>query len=209
MVASNRHEQRRLKTRQKLIEAAKAMFSEKGFNDTTILDITNAADVSKRTFYVHFPEGKDEILAELARFSVDEVVAEIRQTEAEREDMTLRASMELSMAIVFQWMAAHPALAQIVFGPDAEPTLRAMIVDYVAAVFREEMVRDECPYNADAGVPIEIVAQIKSAALAQLVYWSLTRPHHHSPEDFARFMTAVFFDPLANFYPEDVRQEIG
>jgi len=46
---------RRVKaTRLKLLNAARDMFAEKGFDSTTIDDITERADVGKGTFYYHW-----------------------------------------------------------------------------------------------------------------------------------------------------------
>ena len=209
MVDSNRHEQRRLRTRKKLLEAAKKVISANGFADTTILDITDAADVSKRTFYVHFPRGKEEVLTELAQYSVDELVAVIRDSEVQRADLSMYDSMRAAMTIVFQWMEDHRALAQIMYGPDAEPTLRTLIIDYTARVFVQEMETKDCSFRENAVVPIEIVGQIKAATLAQLVQWSLTRPNEYTPAQLAGFMVAIFFEPFAALYPETARDDIG
>lgn len=47
--------------REKIMEAAEALFSEKGFEATTIADISRASAYSRRTIYVYF-ESKDDIL---------------------------------------------------------------------------------------------------------------------------------------------------
>ena len=61
----DRREQRRLETRQRLLDAAKQVFSQIGYQEASILDLTEAADVSKRTFYLHFTD-KEAIIEELA-----------------------------------------------------------------------------------------------------------------------------------------------
>jgi AcrR family transcriptional regulator len=52
--------------RQQLLEAARTLFAEKGYHDTTVDDITRAADVAKGTFYLYFSE-KREIYLEVIR----------------------------------------------------------------------------------------------------------------------------------------------
>ena len=47
-------------TRERLVEAAFALFSEHGFASTTVEQITRRAGVSQRTFFRHFPD-KEEV----------------------------------------------------------------------------------------------------------------------------------------------------
>lgn len=55
----NRMERRRLETRGKLLAATLKLVIKKGIEKTTLDDITEAADLGRRTFYYHF-SGKDE-----------------------------------------------------------------------------------------------------------------------------------------------------
>src|SRR6201987_5328433 len=59
---SNRRERRRLETRDRLYRAALELFGDRGFLETTVEDITEAADVGKGTFFNYFPT-KEHVLA--------------------------------------------------------------------------------------------------------------------------------------------------
>ncbi len=59
----NRRERHRVQTRDRLYRAALELFAERGFLETTVEDITEAADVGKGTFFNYFPT-KEHILAE-------------------------------------------------------------------------------------------------------------------------------------------------
>ncbi len=52
--------------RQSLLDAARVLFAEKGYHDTTVDDITRTANVAKGTFYLYFSE-KREIYYEVIR----------------------------------------------------------------------------------------------------------------------------------------------
>ena len=58
-----RRERHRTETRDRLYRSALALFAERGFLETTVEDITEAADVGKGTFFNYFPT-KEHILAE-------------------------------------------------------------------------------------------------------------------------------------------------
>lgn len=54
-----RRERKRQATRDALAEAARSLFVAKGFDQTTVDDIAEAADVSARTFFRHFGSKED------------------------------------------------------------------------------------------------------------------------------------------------------
>src|SRR3977135_2868982 len=58
---SDRRQRRRADIRERLFLAALDLFAQKGFAETTVEDITEAADVGKGTFFNYFPS-KDHIL---------------------------------------------------------------------------------------------------------------------------------------------------
>jgi AcrR family transcriptional regulator len=59
---ANRRERHRLETRARLYRAALDLFAERGFMETTVENITEAADVGKGTFFNYFPT-KEHVLA--------------------------------------------------------------------------------------------------------------------------------------------------
>jgi AcrR family transcriptional regulator len=67
--SSLRSEQREL-TRSRLCKAARALFEEKGFGDTSIDDIAAHAQVARATVYLHY-QGKEAILADLLQEDLD------------------------------------------------------------------------------------------------------------------------------------------
>jgi len=59
---SNRRERRSADIRERLFRAALRIFAERGYMETTVEDITEAADVGKGTFFNYFPT-KEHVLA--------------------------------------------------------------------------------------------------------------------------------------------------
>jgi len=58
----SRRERKKEETRQKIFKAAVHLFRERGFEATTVDDITERADVARGTFFNYFPR-KDAVLA--------------------------------------------------------------------------------------------------------------------------------------------------
>jgi AcrR family transcriptional regulator len=69
--------------RERLFRAALSLFAKKGYAETTVEDITEAADVGKGTFFNYFPS-KEHILlgfAEMQLGKLEIVVREVRESE--------------------------------------------------------------------------------------------------------------------------------
>ncbi|WP_078652913.1 TetR/AcrR family transcriptional regulator [Streptomyces sp. NRRL F-525] len=85
-------ERKRLRTRQALIDAAVDLFDRQGYDETTIAEIADAADVSARTFFSYFAS-KEEILfpdsASRVQLAVDAIDA--RGPDDRPVDVLLRA----------------------------------------------------------------------------------------------------------------------
>ncbi|WP_420879726.1 TetR/AcrR family transcriptional regulator [Rhodococcus sp. (in: high G+C Gram-positive bacteria)] len=67
-----RREQRRQQTFERLLQAAREQFSERGFDNTTIDDIVGTAHVSRGTFFNYF-DSKDAVLAALHQVHMDKL----------------------------------------------------------------------------------------------------------------------------------------
>ena len=76
-----------LETRSKLLHKSLELFGKYGFEHVTIEQITKACDVSKGTFYTHFPSKYDVILEKFKEFDTfyDTVEKEINPTLSARE----------------------------------------------------------------------------------------------------------------------------
>jgi AcrR family transcriptional regulator len=64
-----RRERKKAATRARIIEEATALFRQRGYQATTIEDITEAADVAPRTFYSYFDAKVDVALAQFEEWA--------------------------------------------------------------------------------------------------------------------------------------------
>ena len=74
----SRSRRRRNATRQKLLDAARAVFAERGLDLARIDEITERADVGKGTFYNHFGS-KKKIIHETMRWVLSELVEAVEE----------------------------------------------------------------------------------------------------------------------------------
>lgn len=88
----SRRERKKLQSRKAIMDAAVREFSRKGFRDTSVADIMEAADLGIGTFYNYF-NSKEEILMSLLGKLSEDVVAALDELKAAN-----RPSLELLAA---------------------------------------------------------------------------------------------------------------
>jgi AcrR family transcriptional regulator len=83
----DRRQRRSAEIRERLFRAALALFAKKGFAETTVEDITNAADLGKGTFFNHFPS-KDHILIAFSDMQIAKLQLAVNEARQSNESMT-------------------------------------------------------------------------------------------------------------------------
>jgi AcrR family transcriptional regulator len=84
----DRRQRRSAELRERLFRAALTLFAKKGFSETTVEDITNAADVGKGTFFNYFPS-KDHILIAFSDMQIAKLQNAVHSVRDSGEPMTV------------------------------------------------------------------------------------------------------------------------
>src|ERR1700751_5204397 len=84
---TNRRERRSAELRERLFRSALALFASKGYAETTVEDITEAADVGKGTFFNYFPS-KEHILMSFGEMQLGKLEAIVR--DAKQSDLPMQ-----------------------------------------------------------------------------------------------------------------------
>jgi AcrR family transcriptional regulator len=170
-----RRQRRAVETRIRLFRCALQLFAERGFQNVTVEDITEAADVGKGTFFNYFPT-KDHVLgvmAEIQLGKVGEAVASAtdgaKSIHSVLHHLFLRAAEEpgrspdLARALISSFLAS-PGVRKIIAHNMKQG--RAMIAQVVA----EGQKRGEI----DPRLTKEKVAiQVLQAFMGTVLFWSL------------------------------------
>src|SRR6201990_2804576 len=83
---TDRRSRRSAETRERLFISAVRLFAEKGFAETTVEDITNAADVGKGTFFNYFPS-KEHILIAFSEMQLGKLGRFVEMARTTKEPM--------------------------------------------------------------------------------------------------------------------------
>jgi AcrR family transcriptional regulator len=161
VLAGASEDARRTDTRERILEVAARLFSERGFAGTSTRDIADALGVTKAALYYHFAS-KDAILGEL----VAQPLAAVRAVLAEPHRLTDRAGREVFIR------SAVDALASC--GPE------------MMAVFRDPKLLAAVDAEVEDSGIIRSVATMLAMGLS-----GVPRPAEVNPQHMVRAIAAV------------------
>lgn len=132
--------------RRRIQTAMAALVAEKGYAAVTIDDIARAARISKRTFYDHYADKQECLLAAYDVAARQVLAAAQRAADAARdEDPATR--LELVMATYLKALAAAPELTRVfhieIQAAGAEALRRHLAVDLKYVALLQRIVRED------------------------------------------------------------------
>jgi AcrR family transcriptional regulator len=119
--SAGRRERKKAATRQAIADAALRLFLERGYDQVSIRDIADAADVSTTTVFKHF-SGKEALVFDQEKDRESALIAAVRQRAAGQD-----IPDALRQHVLGTWLpiAAHPRMAEFTDLVDSTPALRA------------------------------------------------------------------------------------
>jgi AcrR family transcriptional regulator len=135
-----RRDQQRQDTRQRLLEAARVQFAERGFEATQLRDIAAAAGVATGTVFVHFSDKRDLLHAAL----FDSLEAALEQALGGGPE-GLEPWLSHLAGAFFDHYAAHPTLSRVLLRESliSEPPWSERFTGQLARVHAAVVVRFE------------------------------------------------------------------
>ena len=191
-----RQDRRIIRTRRNLRSALMELIIEKGYDDVTIEDITERADLGRTTFYLHYKD-KEELLLESIENTARELYSQVLLATPPIGSHTQEDSLR-AIDSVFQHAAENSILYRIILKGGAASRVRQMIL-----VFLSEAVRPYFDYDlagsAKSGLPVEVLTNYFSTSLLGFLTWWLEREMPYPPDQASRFFSLMFFDGIRAF----------
>ena len=172
---SNRRERHSIELRERLFRAALDLFAKQGFAETTVEDITNAADLGKGTFFNYFPS-KDHILLAFAEMQLGKLRLAVE--EARRTSVPMPQFMRSLAALMTQEPMRNPDIIRVLLQAFlSNSQVREAMLDLQARVlaFHTEMIqlgqeRGEIRGDLPAA---DIALVFRQTIFGTLLIWSL------------------------------------
>ncbi|SRR5579885_2599339 len=184
IAGTDRRGRRRAQTGRRILASALRLFAERGYPDTTIDAITEAADVGKGTFFNYFPT-KEHLVMAFGELQLSKVVAAAASKSSEQSvhDRIIR----LVQSIISEWRG-NQRLWRAMFGAMLSneilsrkfAELLALGRRNVALLFREGQRRGEIRGDIP---PLVLARMLQQSMLGAQLVWS-----SHSDLDLARWV---------------------
>jgi AcrR family transcriptional regulator len=173
--STDRRSRRSLETRERLFRAALEVFSKKGFAETTVEDITNAADVGKGTFFNYFPS-KDHILLAFAEMQISRLRS--AADEAREKNIPLRQFFRSLTSLMTVEPIRNPDIIRVLLLAflSNQPVRQAMLdlQDRVLAIHSEMIQLGQERGEVRNDLPAATIALVfRQTIFGTLLIWSL------------------------------------
>lgn len=184
-IPKNRFQRRKERTRRQLKEAAIALILEKGYENVTIDNIVEKADVGKGTFYLHFKD-KESLVWDTILEGIEKVQVEADRWFRGRTDMEY-----YGFRVAFEYADQNRGLFQIMFGKYGYLGLTERVKQYLVKEIEQE-IRARTAFR-DRELPPDFAAEYVAGALTQTLVWWLETPNPYNPAQMARMFYQMTF----------------
>jgi AcrR family transcriptional regulator len=171
-MATEKTDRRTNRTKRSLSEALVALIKEKRFDDITVQNVIERADVGRSTFYSHFRDKEDLFQRDWERF-LDDFAHHIDWKKAGNGPF-------IPVAYLFQHLQEYQQFYRgLVRSRKAEAVFRTG-ANYLAKLIEDSIT--ELLNDQPAVLPIPIVANYLTSELFALLKWWLDQGMPYSPE---------------------------
>jgi AcrR family transcriptional regulator len=194
---NERLDRRVARTRRALRQALLDLINEKRFDDITVEEITARADVSRATFYLHYKDKEDLLLAEINELVEErvEVLARLPLAAWRVDPDEPHLAPATALVEVFMHIQRHANLYRLVLRGEGAPRLTARVGEIIALGVYGLLTRrfESGEENIRLSVPVEFLASYFSGALLGCVSWWLDSGLERSAEEMTRDFQRMFF----------------
>jgi AcrR family transcriptional regulator len=166
-------DRRILKTQQALKKAVIEMMSEKNFDDITIQDISDRANVSRGTIYLHYVD-KFDLLDKLIAEHIDEM-REICESASELDYKDANLPW-------FDYLGSNHLFFSTMLASKGAPSFRSRFLEFLIEEFRDEV---DTTKGKNQGLNGDVLLQFIVTSYVGVVEWWLTNGMPYPPEVMA------------------------
>lgn len=197
-IARGKREQNKLANRAAILDAARNLFSEQGFDAVTIRDVIRATPLAAGTFYNYFPD-KESLLRSLIEERIGELTERLNHVRRTADSMEV--FVHRAYLTVFEDVCARPQFYRLLFRN--EPVIRAFSGDSVYGHTMRALkidLADAISRGLLADMNLDFLTAIFFGAAYEISRLLVERKDADAQEA-AEFATRLFLQGLAGMSP--------
>jgi AcrR family transcriptional regulator len=179
------------RTRALLLNALLDLIVERGYEEITVQDIVDRANVGRSTFYKHFLDKRELLLN-----GVDGLRSSLVQQRSTRDSsVTERDGLLTFSLLLFQHVQANLRFCRALLSPHSAAVVEPQIQRILAELVREELAVCISP-DTKLAVPLDVLIQYTVSAFLGLLRWWMDQPAPCSAEEIDRQFRALTIPAL-------------
>lgn len=175
-------DRRIVRTRSQLSLALLALMQEKSFQNITIKDITDRADMNRATFYLHYGT-KEELLFTSLESRFDKLVQSIEAGLINTPENQIWSD-DTYDRLVFEHVAEHIDLYKVILDQNGMGSVIHRIIDYIAAVGLRNTLQSVSE-NTNIDIPHEVVSRHIAGSMFAIIVWWIRNDLPYTPAEMA------------------------
>ncbi|GAA4702880.1 TetR/AcrR family transcriptional regulator [Brevibacillus fulvus] len=172
-------DRRIVKTQEAIKKAVIELMAEKCFDDITIQDIADRANINRGTIYLHYRD-KFDLLDKLTEEHINEL--------AKTGEWACKLDWSGALVPFFVYFQENYLFFSTMLESKGAPSFRKRLFDFIIAGFKGEIDR-ESGRNTD--LDEDVMLQYAGAAYVSVIEWWIRNGMPHSPQVMAKQVGAL------------------
>ncbi len=173
-------DRRQQKTRKAIFEAFNRLLEEKHFNNITVQEILNEANVGRSTFYAHF-DTKDALLKEMCTDIFDHIFSHELHSETSHDFSSSDHGLQEKITHLLYHLKDNKGNVLGVLSGESSELFMRYFKEYLRTLF------DQYPNCIKEDVPREFAMNHLVGSLAEAVKWWIEEKMVMPPEEIAAY----------------------
>lgn len=175
IVRENKMDRRQKKSREAIFHAFSNLLERKAFNNITVQEIIDEADVGRSTFYAHF-DTKDELLREMCTDIFEHIFSERLTSESSHDFSQKNRGLEEELAHLLYHLRDNRGNIVGLFSSESSEMFLGFFREYLGQVFQQ------FPKCFRPDVPQEFTLNHLTGSFTEAVRWWMKSKMKESPE---------------------------
>ncbi|MGB7537558.1 MAG: TetR/AcrR family transcriptional regulator [Anaerolineales bacterium] len=168
-------DRRTVRTQRMIKQALMELMHSMRYEDITVQEIIDRADVGRSTFYAHYPD-KDDLVKQLFEEMLESITRGVKAVEGENR-------VSFPIAGMFRHLQDQNVSAHAVW----QSNRGREYLFYIGQAYWNRRIERELkahqPKGGTPGVPLPVVAQMLTGAATSLLNWWIKNKMPYSPEE--------------------------
>lgn len=185
-MTQKRSDRRVQRTRQLLQKTMLELILQKGYDEVTVQEITDKADLGRATFYLHYGDKKDLLVA-----CIDTIIASISsQFEAFTPDQWAVWD-EATLKKIFEIALDKANLYRVIISGQAGIEVSRRLHSLIASKTKQFLEDLITRLNLSPNLPVDFLCHYYAGAMLSMIYWWLESENRYTPEEMTQMFREV------------------